>query len=188
MKTRASLIFILICLLADDFLAYLLPGDPSYTHMTFVSHLGFLALMLVVLSQNWITRVLLSLLCGLVTDFFFIQSFPLHAILYPLAGYLCGWSAAWVQDHLLRRTGLVFGMMVFIDLLSFLWFSWMGNLSVSFRQWLMTYGLFSWVINGFLLLGLEYVLGVLDRYYTIRQNRIHRQERRKYRRLRFSQK
>lgn len=188
MKIKASLILILVCLLVDDFLAYLFPADPTYVHFSLISHLGFLALMLIVLLQHWLTRILLSFLCGIVTDFFFVQSFPLHTILYTLLGYVCGLLGPWIQDRVSRRTLVIFVAMLLVDLLPFAWFSWFGGLTISFKQWLLTYALGSWVINGLFLLGLEHVLGVMDRYYTIRQNRILRQERRKYRKLRFSQK
>ena len=101
MKLRTSLIFILICLLIDDFFAFVWPSDFTYAHMSFISHLGFMALMLLVVSQSWLTRILLSFLCGIVTDFFFTQGFPLHTILYTCFGYVCGLLYPWIKDRLL---------------------------------------------------------------------------------------
>ena len=162
MKLRTSLIFILICLLIDDFFAFVWPSDFTYAHMSFISHLGFMALMLLVVSQSWLTRILLSFLCGL---------------LYP-----------WIKDRLLYRTLWVFVLMLLQDIVCFIFFSWTGTLSIPFKQWLYTFGFFSWILNGLLLLGLEYVLGVMDRYTMIRQNRILKMERSRYKKLRFMRK
>ena len=188
MKLRTSLIFILICLLIDDFFAFVWPSDFTYAHMSFISHLGFMALMLLVVSQSWLTRILLSFLCGIVTDFFFTQGFPLHTILYTCFGYVCGLLYPWIKDRLLYRTLWVFVLMLLQDIVCFIFFSWTGTLSIPFKHWLYTFGFFSWILNGLLLLGLEYVLGVMDRYTMIRQNRILKMERSRYKKLRFMRK
>lgn len=188
MKIRNSLIFLLLCLLVDDFLAFILPSDPTFTHLSFISQLGFMALMLLVVSQPWITRILLSFLCGIVADFFFTQGFPLHTILYTIFGYLCGLFYPWIKDRVLYRTLLVFLLMILQDIIPFIFFSWTDVITVPFKEWFYTFGLFSWIVNGILLLGLEYVLGVMDRYFTIRQNRILKMERSRYKKLRFMRK
>ena len=82
----------------------------------------------------------------------------------------------------------VFVLMLLQDIVCFIFFSWTGTLSIPFKQWLYTFGFFSWILNGLLLLGLEYVLGVMDRYTMIRQNRILKMERSRYKKLRFMRK
>ena len=78
--------------------------------------------------------------------------------------------------------------MILQDIIPFIFFSWTDVITVPFKEWFYTFGLFSWIVNGILLLGLEYVLGVMDRYFTIRQNRILKMERSRYKKLRFMRK
>ena len=188
MKIRASVILILVCLLVDDLIAYGLYPDPTFKGYGFISHLTFLALMFVLYDQPWRTRILSGLLCGLVSDFFFTDSFPLYAFIYSSLIYIAGLAKEWIKESALKRFLWFLLLLILLDLIPYCTFAMMDPYQVPFGVWICHRGILTWPINGLMILLFQYIFDVMDRYYTIRRHRISAQEKKIYKRLRLSRK
>ena len=80
MKLRTLFVFLLIMALLDTLIVYIWPPDFTFQAISCVPHLCFMALLLLVYKRNWIDRVLMGILCGLIYDYFFLSIISFMAV------------------------------------------------------------------------------------------------------------
>lgn len=184
-KERIMFFWVIVFLLLDELTGFLFPADFQYESISVVTHFGFLCTMMFLYSQPLLTSILFSSFVGFITDFFFTESFPLYGVLYGLLAAGIYLSADILKRYSWNKLVIAFVALVLLDWIPFFFFSIFGNLNVSFWTWFIHFQLISLLINGAMLFFMQYLVDVMDRYYTIRKHRIRRQEMKILRKLRL---
>ncbi|MDX8416881.1 hypothetical protein [Absicoccus intestinalis] len=184
MKLRTFFLFLLIMALLDTLIVYIWPPDFSFQNMSFVPHICFMALLLLVYKRNWIDRVLMGMLCGLIYDYFFLSTFPLSTILFPAASFGLGWLIEKTSDDVRWLSLGTIGCVILLDILPFLVSKLFGQVSVSFGRWFLHMELMTIVFHCAALLALYYIIDVIDRISMRHSNQKNAIEKKNYRRIR----
>lgn len=184
MKLRTLFVFLLIMALLDTLIVYIWPPDFTFQAISFVPHLCFMALLLLVYKRNWIDRVLMGMLCGLIYDYFFLSTFPLSTILFPAACFGLGWLIEKVSDDVRWLSLGTMGCVILLDILPFIISKLFGQVTVSFSRWFVHVELLTIVFHCAALLALYYIIDVMDRISTRHSNQKNAMEKKNYRRIR----
>lgn len=183
MKKPFAIVFGLSALaLLDGLLAYSFPVDFQYQSMSIVWHFFFIGVIVFVHDKPWLTRVLISGLCGLLLDFLFNGSFPWDFLMYMLFGYLIGLFEPW-----LYRTKLAFLIyMTFcflVDLLPWYVQKSFGITNIGFVSWFWHVELLTQLTNALAVIVIMYVDIVMVRFFLIQKHLAARESRKKMNRL-----
>lgn len=169
MKVRVWAIVLAALAFVDNFICFAFPVDFQYQQFSYVPHLCFLMLILVVMDLDMQDRMLIGMTCGLLTDLFMTNSLPIHMILYTfLTGFV---GLIPFRKDVVERFLVCLGMLMLVEVLPFIWFSLSGRMNVSFSKWVLYFGMKSFIINGIAALALIYLKELLDRWITLREHR-----------------
>lgn len=180
MKPRQVIILLLVMALIDDLISLCFPINFQFQGYSFVPHLCFITLMLLVYERGWLDRMLISGFCGILTDFFFSGALPVYFILYAGLGYVSGIFNKVMEEDSRIRFFVLFVLVLLLDLIPFLASVIFQNMNVSFMTWFMHHELLTLTLHGVLILVMMYVLDVLKRFAMIRQHRKQLNQRKKY--------
>lgn len=188
MKLRNAFILLFVLTLLDSYLIYVSPPDFTYTSMSFVPHIAFMALLLLTYDKSDTDRILIGLLVGLITDFFFMFSFPIDTILYPM---FC-WAVGKIYQRMhkdFRWTAVsCICSVILLDTLPFLFFKLIRQLHVSFIMWFAHMEIMTLVFHLLIMFALYYSIQRMNRISERRQMRKKKKERNTYRKLRSMRK
>jgi rod shape-determining protein MreD len=168
MKVKVWTIALFIFALLDNYICYAYPADFQYQVISYVPHFCFLMLMLLVMEMDMRDRMLIGMTCGILTDLFITDSFPVHMILYTLLSGFVGLIP--FRKDVVERFLVCLLMLVLVDVVPFIWYTLRGKLTVSFAKWALHFGLKSFIINGLAALGLIYLKELMDRWITLREH------------------
>lgn len=188
MKKSFAIVFGLTFLaLLDSLLSYAMPVDFQYVRLSIVWHFFFIAVMILVHDKPWLTRVLISALCGMLLDFFFNGSFPFDLLMYTLCGFLAGFFDPW-----LHRPKLAFVVYMFlcflVDFVPWVWQSWQHLTNISFISWLYHIEMLTMIANAFEILLIMYVDLIMVRFFLIQKHRREKASRASMKKLRSAPK
>lgn len=186
MKSRQIIVLLIFLALIDNFIALAFPVNFQFYGYSFVPHLAFSALMLIVYDKQIFDRVLICGLCGIICAMFFTGSIFSNFVLYSLLGALVGLLGSYMENDVRVRFFIVLGIVFFIDLIPFCTSSWSGTLSVSLGTWFLHHELLTIALHIIIILILMYSLDVYRRYNVIRSHRKKIQERKHYLKFRAS--
>lgn len=188
MRNKFYLIVLIFLALFDDFMAMVLPLDYTYHSLSFVPHFCFIALMLIVYSKSWLDRALISALCGILTDYFFMPTFPKYFILYTFLGIGIGFLHDWMDEDDRNKGLVILGAMFLLDFVPYLWSLFTEVTKLHFQSWLLYQGFLTFTINGLMIALLIYTFNVYDRYKAIQKIRLQRVEKNRYKNIRLKRK
>lgn len=180
MKPRQVIILLLVMALIDDLIGLCFPVNFQFQGYSFVPHLCFITLMLMVYERVWLDRVLISGFCGILTDMFFSGTLPVYFILYAGLGYLSGIFNKAMEDDSRIRFFVLFILVLLLDMIPFLINIIFQGMNVSLTSWFIHHELLTLTLHGVLILVMMYVLDVLKRFTMIRQHRKQLSQRKKY--------
>lgn len=182
-KVRNAFIFIGILAFLDQLITYFCPVDFTFYGYSFVPHLCFCALLLLVYSQKTFNRILYGCLCGIVSGMFFGADLFVSFVLYGLFSYLIGLFSKWLQkDSWIEWTGVFLSFLVY-DVICFFGAKLFGYIDMSFVLWFSHIELFTLLFNGIGIAILIYWLHIYKRYALIAASRSSRLERKKFQNL-----
>lgn len=188
MKTKFYLGVLIVLAFLDDFIAVVYPFDFTYHSISFVPHFCFIGLMMIVCTRPILDRVLMSLLCGLLSDFFFMPTFPTYTILYTLLGTSIGFLQDWMEDNDIVKGVSIFGSVVLLEFIPFFIDKIFKITRLKYKTWFIYNGLLTFSLNTLMIFALIYIFSVFERYEAIQKIRKQRVERNKYRNLRLTRK
>lgn len=184
MKLRNFFILLFILALLDSYIVYIYPPDFTYTTMSFVPHMAFLALLLLTYDKSTLDRVLLGLFVGLLTDFFFVFSFPTCTILYPLFTWFVGKVYDWMHEDFRWVAVASICAVILLDTIPFLFFKILQRVHVSIVMWFIHMEMTTLVFHLLIMFALYYSIQGMNYLSKKRQEQKHQRERRNYRKLR----
>ena len=155
-KVTTAFLLVVMAML-DTFFAYAFPVDFTFQSFSFISHLCVMGLLIWTLEMEWLNRLLLGALCGILFDFFFTSNFPLSFILFPILTVSTGALYQQFQEDIRIRYGLVLIGVVLVDWIPFIGFKLLRSIQVSFGTWLIHVGFFTILYHIVLLVGYHYL-------------------------------
>ncbi|MDD7281732.1 rod shape-determining protein MreD [Floccifex sp.] len=188
MKTKFYIGLLFVLGFMETAITFIFPVDYQYRAVSFVPHLCLTALFLIVFKRNWLDRILIGFLFGILYDALFQYGFSFHILIYPLLSVLSGIFSDYMdQDNRVLLFNILILMFLY-DCIPFFIYKFLGKLSVSFTTWFIYFELSTLLIHIALIAVLIYVFNVFDRYEAIQRIRTQRLEKKKYRNLRLSRK
>lgn len=178
MKKRFGILFgFLVLALLDCVFSYAMPIDFTYQKLSVVWHFYFIGLLVFTRDKPWLTRILLGLLAGIVSDLFFTNSFPFCFMVYPLFSWLIGLPKGRMEGNEFAFAcymGCLFGL----DFLPWIYSVYQGVPHPTLAQWLYSIELLTLICGGLCTILVMYVDIVMDRFFLI-QKHMHRREQQK---------
>ena len=181
-------VFLLVCALLDDFMSYVLPVDFTFRSFSLVFHICFCALLMFIYDRGWLDRVLIGATCGLLTDLFITDSFPVYMILYALSAYGIGFFQSIMKRRIRFECSIVWGFVFLIDFVPYVLFSLFGKIHIPFFTWILKMELLTMVIHVGIIVVLIYIISILKRFVLIRMHRRKVQEKKQYHKYRLVRK
>ncbi len=188
MRTRFYILLLIVCALLDDFISLCIPPDFRYQTVTWVPHFCFLAMLVIVCSRSWLDRLLIGGLCGLLTDYFFTISFPAYFILYGFLAFLSGLLYPYMEEDSKTEALILWGISLFVDLIPFVFYKWMGWMDVSYKVWFLHNEFITLTGNAVIVCILIYIVHVYNRYELIQSVRRKKKEKKKLSKLKLARK
>lgn len=162
----------------DAIFSYASPVDFTCQRLSVLWHFFFIGVLVFVRDKPWLNRLLIGALAGLVSDFFFTDSFPCCFLLYGAAAWFCG-----AFSNRMEGNGFAFSMYMLccllVDILPWLWTKWTGLNNMPLISWMYHMELLSVLINGLVIILIMYIDMVMDRFYLMEKNRQNRRQRRR---------
>lgn len=178
-------IFLLFLLaLFDTFFIYAFPVDFTFQSLSFVSHLCLLMLLVWTAKLEWLDRVLIGALCGILYDFFFVSSFPNAFILYPLLTWLNGLGYQATDKRVVWLYGFSVTGVFLVDFIPYVFYKTLGTIQVGFGIWFVYVEVFTILFHIAALVGYHYLATYMDRNEKLDLQQGRRRERHRIRRLR----
>ena len=181
MREKIVMVFLILCALVDEFIQFTWPADFTYTHISIVPHLYFCAFLFLIYKKDSLDRTLIAAFFGILADFFMTSTFPMYAILYAVLGFCSGIF----KDRIIKRFRwscvMVWILLFFLDGIPFMIYSLFQKISVSFSTWFLYMELPTLIFHIVILIGLVYIIPILERFIDIRQTRKNVQKRKQYR-------
>ena len=188
MKARFYIILLVLCALFDDFISLFIPADFQYQGILIVPHFCLCAMLAIVCSRNWLDRILIGALVGLLTDYFFTISFPTYFLLYALLGFASGLLYKYIEDNSIFQALYLWFLTIFVDLIPFVFYKATGQLNVALGTWLLHGETVTMIVSALAICMMVYVVHVYERYETIQSIRQKKVEKRKLHNLKLSRK
>lgn len=180
MRKRFGILFGFLCLaLLDCVFSYAMPIDFTYQNLSIVWHFYFIGLLVFTRDKPWLTRILMGILAGLVSDLFFTESFPFCFLMYPVFTWLIGLPGIRMEGNEFAFACYT-GCLFFIDWIPWIWSVFQGLPHAGFAQWLYHMELLSLLCGGLCVILVMYVDIVMDRFFLI-QKHMNRKEDKKRR-------
>lgn len=186
MKSRQILVFLIVLALLDDFIRLAFPVDFRFYGYSFIPHLSFAFLMLLVYDKKIMDRILICALCGIISSMLFYGNMIIELLLYVLSGLLVGFLQTNMENDVRIRFFVTLGLVFLLDFIPFCFSSWSNVLNVSLSRWFIHHELLTISLHVVIILVLMYSLDVYRRYNVIRDHRKKIQERKHYFKIRQS--
>ena len=91
----------------DTLIGYLFPIDFSYIEFSVVPHFCFIGTLIYVWDKEWLNRLLIGGLVGLVFDMLFTNTFPIDLVLFAIASYGIGYLLPKISSKRLQALVVV---------------------------------------------------------------------------------
>ncbi len=181
MKKRTIVVLLIISALLDSFFAYICPIDFSFQSYSFKTHFCFILMIYFLKDEEWQTRLLASMLCGLLYDFLIGTSFPTCTIMYPLLSV----AAVIVLEQVRLNQQVEWATIVvssfLLEFVPFLIYGFRSGWHVGIGLWFIRVELLTIIADILLVIALYYFLVFMLRRLEIRAQRQSQKARRKYR-------
>ena len=188
MRNRAALICLILLALLDDLIGLVAPVDFTYHSLSFIPHFCFIGLMLIVYARTLTDRILISALTGILTDYFFMSTFPKHFLLYTIMGICIGFFQTWMEESDRIKATCIMAAIFLIELIPYAWNVRSDSIILSLHSWLIYQGILTFSLNGLAVILLIYIFNVYGRYEAIQRIRSQRIEKNRYRNMRLKRK
>lgn len=154
----------------DTLIGYIFPIDFRYIEWSVIPHFCLIGTLIYVCDKEWLNRLLIGALVGLVFDMLFTNSFPLDLLLFSVASYGIGYILPKITSKKLQC--LVMIAIVFVyDSIPYVWNCLFGFDSASFGLWFLHMELITMGLSGVTFAFLTYVEEVMSRFFLIRMYR-----------------
>ena len=154
----------------DTLIGYIFPIDFTYMEFSVVPHFCLIGTLIYVCDKEWLNRILIGALVGLVYDMLFTNAFPIDLFLFAIASYGIGYALAKIKSK--RLQALVVVAFVFVyDLIPYIWNCLFDFDSASFSLWFLHMELITIGLSAVTFAFLTYVEEVMSRFFLIRMYR-----------------
>lgn len=179
MKKRFGILCgFLVLALMDSVLSYAMPVDFTYQKLSVVWHFYLIGLLVFTRDKPWLTRVLMGMLGGLVSDLFFTDSFPVCFFLYPLLTWLAG-----IWKHRMAGNQFAFAWymvcLFLADWIPWLWQRQQGLTNVSLIGWGYHVEMITLLCGGLSIILVIYIDMVMDRFFLLQKHMQRKAEKKK---------
>lgn len=128
-------------MLLDSILMQLFPNSYLIQDLLFFSQLGYCAMILTLRKFTLLDSILFALLCGFTYDFFFANTYLLHAIVYVLLALLVRLWNKHMEDSIIESIVLAIVTIFIKDLMIYVWMCLQQDKILDFFLWVQRFEL-----------------------------------------------
>ena len=167
----------------DAFIGMNFPIDYSYVESSVVPHFCLIGTLIYLKDKDWLDRLLIGGVIGILFDCFFTNTFPKNCFLFALLAFGIGFLNPYIQTR--KKACITFVIFALLyDFIPFGFTRFTHPEYMPFPVWARQLELYSVVLSIITALILMYIKEVMSRYFSIREKRKKIKEKRRNKKAR----
>ena len=168
--------FICLCFGLDIILGVFYPHSFFPNDIVITSCLGLSALVITQRKMDRIDSLFISIICGLLYDFYFAHSFLICTIIFLIINLLVSQWQRHITESIIETSTLVFTTIFVKEFLVYFFMTLISETSMSFINWLTTRAILTLLCNGLLVILIVWISRIFEDMMLMREKRIRKEE------------
>lgn len=171
-----QIVFIFLCFSLDFIFGAIYPHSFLPQDIVITSCLGLSALVISQRNMNRFDSFLISVIVGLLYDFFISHSFLICTIAFSIVNILVSLWQKHITESIIETCTLVFTTIFVKEFLVYFLMSLCSYTSLSFVSWLTSRAILTLIVNGFLVVIIVLISRYVEDLMLLREVRIRKEE------------
>lgn len=171
-----QVLFIALCFALDSVIGTLLPHSFMPGDIVVTSCLGLSALVITQRKMDRIDSLLISVICGLIYDYFIAHTFLTCTIAFVIVNLLVSMWQYHITESIFETCMLVFTTIFVKEFLVYFMMTLLSETVMSFDVWLMTRAIFTLLLNGVLVVAIVWISRFFEDMKLMREKKIRKEE------------